>query len=325
VRLAPRTTLLAFAIGLALAVPATASGATTIGSVIPWSGNETLVCDDPGGCTVVPTSISGTPVAVPFDGVMVRWTALVPEGGDPVDLRVLRPAAGGYVPVAKSELQSVDPDGVFSQGVRIRVAAGDLIGLDLEHGEEIGISAHASEDSASLAFFPKLGDAGTRAPTDTYADDFEMHFRATIERDADNDGYGDETQDECPQLAQTVGGCPNGILELALDPARRFMPRKRHWDGVVIGETTRIQTSVRASTVHPVPGVAITFELGAGLAAVSAAGPAQCAVTPAKVSCPVGVMPNGSTATVSLDVRATSQDSGRIDARVTSAARTDGR
>ena len=42
----------------------------------------------------------------------------------------------------------------------------------------------------------------------------ELQVQATIEPDADNDGFGDETQDQCPTQATTQGACdtaPPGV------------------------------------------------------------------------------------------------------------------
>jgi hypothetical protein len=69
--------LLAFAVVLAL--PAAAPAAVTIGSSLPEPTGETVECLDPGGCTFVPTKLSGSPVAVPFDGVIVAWAARGPS------------------------------------------------------------------------------------------------------------------------------------------------------------------------------------------------------------------------------------------------------
>jgi hypothetical protein len=35
-----------------------------------------------------------------------------------------------------------------------------------------------------------------------------LDLSATLEPDADHDGFGDETQDQCPTNASTQGACP---------------------------------------------------------------------------------------------------------------------
>jgi hypothetical protein len=36
----------------------------------------------------------------------------------------------------------------------------------------------------------------------------EVYLQATVEPDADGDGFGDETQDKCPTVAAPTDGCP---------------------------------------------------------------------------------------------------------------------
>jgi hypothetical protein len=43
--------------------------------------------------------------------------------------------------------------------------------------------------------------------------------QATLERDADADGFGDESQDGCPGAAGTAGGCPPGSTPGSPGPA----------------------------------------------------------------------------------------------------------
>ena len=79
------------------------------------------------------------------------------------------------------------------------VSKGDLIAVDLDDGDEVGLAFHPLLDSLSWSFVPLL--TGDRAPDSVDSDDFEALFNATIEPDADHDAYGDETQDMCPQLS----------------------------------------------------------------------------------------------------------------------------
>jgi hypothetical protein len=52
----------------------------------------------------------------------------------------------------------------------------------------------------------------------------EVPISATIEGDADRDGYGDETQDQCPTLASTHDPCPGTVPGPASPPPPDTVP-----------------------------------------------------------------------------------------------------
>jgi hypothetical protein len=282
------------AIALSLLVPTPAWAATTVGSSLPEFSGDTLECLDAGGCTFVPTTIAGTPIAVPFDGVIVRWAGRVPAGAPSIDLRVLRPSLGGNL-TGVGSLNSLTPlaDSTISRGARMPVKAGDLIGLDLAVGEEIGIANHPAFDSSSFTFAPKLGTTETRAPTSMDSDDFEALFNAVLEPDADGDGWGDETQDRCPQLAELHTFC-SGHVYIDSNPTLV--------GPVLAGRDFQASTSVVALSSHRVPNVILKLtlpsELGAGTL------PAPCALEGNQVVCRLGDLAARQRVRVNVPLRA---------------------
>jgi RTX calcium-binding nonapeptide repeat (4 copies) len=306
----------ALALAVTLLIPSSASAATTIGSSMPTFAGDTVECLDSGGCTFVPTSIAGVPVVVPFKGVIVGWSAQVPAGGSAVDLKVLRPADGGTF-TARSTATGTTPDasGRMTSTARVRVAAGELIGVDLANGEEIGIFGHSSFDSASLTFAPRLGTGGTRAPDFTDSDDYEMLFNAVIEPDADGDGYGDETQDKCPDLAEThLSPCTDAPV-VTLTPT---------WPsgGLRPGERLKLNATVGGQRAnHRLPQVTLRFTIPAGLQTVGTVSFAPCTVTPGQVVCQMGDITRTRSASVQLELLATRPGSSRLEATATTALR----
>jgi hypothetical protein len=277
----------ALAVALALALPTTASAATTVGSSMPAFGGDTLVCADFEGCTFAPTSIAGKPVVMPFDGVIVGWTAQVPSGHGIIGLRALRPVAGGALAsVGAPRLVFPEPHGRVATSARVLVRKGDLIAVDLDDGEEIGVAPHASVDSASHSFFPQLGASETRPPSQTDSDDFEMLFNAIVEPDADRDGYGDETQDDCPQLAETRNRCL-GTASLGVSASGQGTQPKTQTAIVLAGERARVTASV-GSFANRLPNVVVTFTLEPELRAVAASAPGGCTIAAQRVICTVG-------------------------------------
>jgi RTX calcium-binding nonapeptide repeat (4 copies) len=297
-----RLCFILLALVCALLVPTSASAAKVIGSSLPsWSG-DTIECTDPGGCTFVPTSIAGKQVVVPYDGVLVRWAGRVPAGSpSSIALRVLRPTAGGQLSSVATLPSTPSVNGtIASWGWRVPVKAGDRIGLDLDDGEQIGIFSHASFDSTSLTFAPLLATSETRAPDSTDSDDFEALFNASIEPDVDGDGYGDESDDRCPELADAQ--ICNGDVRLDLLPhaSRESLTRG---DGVVLaGGQLTLRATVRA-ILGRVPNVVLTLTLPPELPGVAASGPGPCSVAVDRIVCQVGALAENGEVTVTAQVR----------------------
>jgi hypothetical protein len=91
---------------------------------------------------------------------------------------------------------------------RLPIQAGDAIGIDCCMGGFLAAFA-ANADANTRDFgasgpLPNGGDLSGSASRDNT----ELLINADIEPDADNDGYGDETQDKCPTNPGD-GRCPD--------------------------------------------------------------------------------------------------------------------
>jgi Ca2+-binding RTX toxin-like protein len=293
---------LTLAVALLVLVPSGAQGAAIVGSSLPEPTGETLACDDAGGCTFVPTNLSGAPVAVPSDGVIVRWAVRSSSGAtpDPVDLRVLRPAPDGQLSAGGITRFVMPAAGsIVEVPARDPVRAGDLIAVDLDDGEELGIATHATFDSESSLFLPRLGAAETRAPTVSGPDDFEALFQAVVEPDADGDGFGDETQDRCPQLSETRGPCRNSLTgRFALQPGVSGGNPLT----VLAGDDFRVRALADNWGPHRVPGVFLSIVLPPEVAPVAA--PATCLTARDRITCALNTLAPGTQAGVEVTLRA---------------------
>ncbi len=111
-------------------------------------------------------------------------------------------------------------------GVRIPVAGGEHIGLRMPNptpdclyqtsdaGDQIGVAV-AAPIGSPVAITPVSG--------------YRFNVAVDVEPDGDKDGYGDETQDQCPGNSATAGPCPDVIppvTTIGKHPARKSAKRK---------------------------------------------------------------------------------------------------
>jgi hypothetical protein len=168
---------------------------------------------------------SPLPAAAPTSGVLTEWKTNVQFPGiEPAEeafvgslyrqtLEVFR-SAGGSSYTLVSENPSIAPlnfHGITTNLVRIPIQAGDYIGL----GGYVTFyceTADASDESAYLEVGEEEGGEGpiTLGSTRTFETATEVlpAVSARVEPDVDGDGYGDETQDKCPQSAAYQTACP---------------------------------------------------------------------------------------------------------------------
>ena len=187
-----------------------ASAATTIGSNLADAPTLSLGCGPT--CTLTsPTLVAGSRAAggtaSPSDGVVVRWRVRAGGTAGPTKLRVLRPGVGNErTGVGTGPVENPAINAVSTFNVRLPIKAGDNVGIDIDTSGPNYFN-HAVAGNARLAWQPALADGATAAP---FLDQNprEVLINADVEADADNDGYGDESQDDCPTDASTQGACP---------------------------------------------------------------------------------------------------------------------
>jgi hypothetical protein len=213
-------------VGVGLAAgEAPASAAVTIGEDTSSAPNNAYI-----GCSIDPSIVCTEAqvehptksYAAPFDGVIVRWRIY---GTSPVTLRVLRPTSGDtYTGVGRSAtgIASGQGEKVFPASLQIRM--GDLIGLNISGAGNVGRNLTAG--AAFAHFNPALADGETRAPTQPNPGQ-ALLYNADLEPDADGDGFGDETQDQCLGTAGSQNGCAAASVPVApLAPAKKKKCRK---------------------------------------------------------------------------------------------------
>jgi hypothetical protein len=124
-------------------IPPPKRGATALGSKLTADGTGSVDCigRPPSGasqaCTIVQTRLPGRPLVPPAAGAVRRWVVRGARGE--LALQVIRRHGDRYVPIARSEYETVPDEGVHVLPANLAVRAGDLIGVQLAPGAAIGV------------------------------------------------------------------------------------------------------------------------------------------------------------------------------------------
>lgn len=273
---------------LAAAVPA---GAVTIGSATPVSESS-----GEGPATYVQTvdPTGGPTYAVPAGGgILTGWKARIGASSGTsatFKLKVVRPVAGGqFTLVGETAVAIVGTDAYVetAAAARIAVQAGDRLALFVPGSAAVGVSPAAGSEIRVTA-----GDAsGTFAVTTP--NPVRANVEATIEPDADGDGFGDLNQDGCPGIATLqVAPCATDLaVSVAATPST-----------VAAGGAAGVVASFSA-TGAPALGATGTLTVPAGLEVLSATTVAGDCTGSGTLSCSLGDIPAGATRKAFLIVR----------------------
>ncbi len=225
--------LAAIAFGL-IAAPAAAE---TLG-VAPsgGSGGEGCAANE----TYVQTSAASTNYAAPFDGIVTAWR-MNGDWGSAAALKIVRPGGSGTYTIAASDGPRTLAAGLNTFSVRIPMRQGDTLGVYIasSHNCFNGVG-DVGDTYKSLSGNPATGDT-IGAFSSTYASS-RIAVSAQLERDADADGYGDETQDQCPTDGTTHDACP-----LPTTLGQTFAP---HWPTCTDITTMPLTTPAVVSAVQ---------------------------------------------------------------------------
>ena len=209
-----------------LGAAGSAQAALTLGADLTQTANSFPCASNAETCTnanlTLPPGEQASPAA---DGVVTSWKARI-NGTGPISLQVLDPSILMATGVSTSATQNVTGTNVIVGPFPTRqpIRAGELIALKATNAT---IAMSLPTTSASwLRWEPFLADGGAaRAPdTGPLNNSFVVLVNAQVEPDADNDHFGDETQDQCPTDATTQGLCPSG----APPSKKKCKKRKRH-------------------------------------------------------------------------------------------------
>jgi hypothetical protein len=184
------------------AAASSALAGTTVGQLaVP----DSSPCGGPA--TLIQTAVGdGASYTVPAAGVITSWS--VNDGPQPLvglKLKVVTPLPDGlnYKLVDESAAGAQVPSAINTYSARIPVSPGDDLGIFEGQGD-----CNASVAPGDFVFVGAFDmPLGTTSPLISL-EGIRLPITALVEPDADGDGFGDETQDQCPGDASAHGPCP---------------------------------------------------------------------------------------------------------------------
>ena len=195
------------------------AGAITLGQ----AGPGLAVCftpSTPAGVLLGAEGANAPTYVAATDGVLTSFTHLANNVVGQVRAIVLAdgPAADHKVSVAKSARFDVALTASNTFQVRLPIAAGQRLGLGYTVSgmacAETGVAGDSLNGSA-----PYDPDVSNDFLFTSTTNTFRPNISAVLEPDVDHDGYGDISQDACPQSALTQVACPAPETTITNKPA----------------------------------------------------------------------------------------------------------
>lgn len=187
-----KTLLPAACVALTVAVAPAAGAATPL-------GNSTASAT--ANCSAFTVYIGGAGYTIPSDGVITSWRVNRDSGIGYEALKIIGPGSSpsNKVITGSSEFEFFTTTGEVSRNTRISVKANDQLGLYGTSDQHCRVGATGENVSFSNATVGGNGAVGSSFTLfGSPITNSRLVVSATLEPDADRDGFGDETQDGCP-------------------------------------------------------------------------------------------------------------------------------
>ncbi len=186
------------------------------------------------------------PIAAPTSGVLTKWKVnVVPVPTSfPQTLKVLRLDATSHTALVVGETLASLGSGSNTIDARIPVQAGDRLSTFGFGTVETLICETPGQEILIGGFEGNGGGVGSSNPYIELPEEFRIPVAAVIEPDADGDGYGDETQDKCPQSAAYQTECPVVVLD-------SYVVRGKGKVVVLVSTSTEAPVTVSATAKLP--------------------------------------------------------------------------
>jgi hypothetical protein len=199
----PLVALLASAAGIGVAVAVAAGGSST-----ELGGTSTAFAVSVNSPMVQFSTTPGTSSYTAPDGVLTSWRYHSGSVGGTLRLMLFKPGSTPHVyqAMTASDPKNIDPNTGYDFKERIPVKQGYVLGVADQTVGYIGIAPVSSSDVMDgLPAGVQIGDTVTASGPFAA----RVAVAATVEPDADGDGFGDVSQDRCSTQAATHDACSN--------------------------------------------------------------------------------------------------------------------
>ena len=192
----------------AIAATASLAFAAPAGAAVEVGNNcvASKFLEDRTAIQLTRTSSRPEPLSVPAAGVITKWrvnVTLPTAERFPLQLKTFRQIEGNrFAIVGESGVESAG-GGINVFDTRLPVAAGDRLGT-----AGTVLFCDSTEAGDLIGRVGSVLPAGTTSEFDNQEEKTLVAVTGIVEADADGDGFGDETQDLCPQSAATQQACP---------------------------------------------------------------------------------------------------------------------
>jgi hypothetical protein len=231
-----------------------AHGSVKVGQVAP-DPSAAFNCGSTFTFAQASTGSAGPSYEVPGDGILTSWSInTTSETDQKARLVVVHPLTGStYAVVGTTAIQDLPASFLVDRlPARIRVHAGDRLALSPDpEGTFMSLSGvHCAFPTSDASDVVRSGSnpVGSTVDLPGPSANERLNLAATVEPDADSDGFGDESQDACPSDgAAHVAPCSAGPTTIG----QTFEPT------VVCDQGTQVPTGVSWGNSYTVPGAGV--------------------------------------------------------------------
>lgn len=164
--------------------------------------------------TLVQSSSTTVPFTVPGAGVLTSWSTYANADPDPGHARLLAfvpdRVGGRFTMVGKSARGLVTPSTINTFASRVPVPARTVLGLQVSKSEMYCFSNGPELSTSDVFEYSVLFNPDTNTVMQAIGStaSAQASVSAVWEPDEDVDGFGDVTQDACPQSRLSQAPCP---------------------------------------------------------------------------------------------------------------------
>jgi hypothetical protein len=163
-------------------------------------------------CTLFQQTSNGAQTTAPYNGVIVRWR-LQPFAGVTAKLRVMHKTDNYYATMDgtgdPATVSTTTPGEITTIPSRLAVKQGDWVAIELQGPANMGFIQ--DPNSGWSAVGSGIPDGGQNIWGGSTPIPGSLPFDYDLEPDADLDGYGDITQDQCSTDPAEQGACPRPV------------------------------------------------------------------------------------------------------------------